>query len=297
MPLVPVMPVIASRSAGRLIEVGAQPRQRTASVRHLRPSHSFARLLARGVGDDCHRAGCDCLVDELVPIARLASHGDEHIARLYPARVVFQPADARITALGEDFRAVQKLKEIHWIFYCELTPIQCSERRRAMPSPTRPDEASGPMRSSQRPNFTVTRDPVATCDPGCRRLLPGQPAAYRIQIEATFLGQFDRAAHALARERRHHDSTLLRVQHNRAAGWKMIGSGLPRSDCESSAAGDCVGSAADAATVSLLTQCGRNHDASTLIPASQWRECLAVSETGLGFGDSATSKRLSQVVG
>src|SRR5580700_5445365 len=99
---------------GALKKIGAQSCECPASVLHLGPSHSFARSLTRRIADDCHRTGGDGLIDERISIARLTPHGDEGIAGLYSPRVVFQAADARITALGEDFRAVQKLKEIHW---------------------------------------------------------------------------------------------------------------------------------------------------------------------------------------
>ena len=57
-----------------------------------------------------------------------------------------------------------------------------------------------------------------------RVLIPSQAVAYCIQVQAAVFGELYRAADALAGERWHHDSALLRLQHNRAAGWEMIGS-------------------------------------------------------------------------
>ena len=96
-----------------LVEVGAEPRQRPASVRHLRPGHVRAGLLSRGVGNDRDCACGDRLIDELVSITRFAPHGDKGIARLDPARVILQPADAGIAALRKHFRAVQEFEESH----------------------------------------------------------------------------------------------------------------------------------------------------------------------------------------
>ena len=96
-----------------LVEVRAQPGQRAASVRHLRPGHARAGLFGRGVGNDGDRSGCDRLVDEFVAVARFAAHGDEDIARLDPARVIFQPADTGVAALRKYFRAIQDFEESH----------------------------------------------------------------------------------------------------------------------------------------------------------------------------------------
>jgi len=57
----------------------------------------------------------DSLVDEFVSITRFTLHGDEGIARLDPARVVFQPADAGVAALREHFGAVQEFDESHYL--------------------------------------------------------------------------------------------------------------------------------------------------------------------------------------
>ena len=52
-----------------------------------------------------------------------------------------------------------------------------------------------------------------------RELLPGQAASNRIQVQSVILRQFNRAAHTLAGERRHHNSALLYIQDNGASGW------------------------------------------------------------------------------
>src|SRR5580704_8541461 len=96
---------------------------------HPYPGHSCAGALILGVTDDCYGSGRDRSVNELISVAGLAAHSDERIARLYSPRIIFQSADARITALSEDFRAVQKLKKIHGGSIVSLLQIGACDRR------------------------------------------------------------------------------------------------------------------------------------------------------------------------
>ena len=96
-----------------LVEVGAEPRQRPASVRHLGPGYIRTGPFGRGVGNDRDRSCRDRLVDEFVPITRFAPHGDKGIARLDPARVILQAADTGVAALRKHFRTVQEFEESH----------------------------------------------------------------------------------------------------------------------------------------------------------------------------------------
>ena len=98
---------------GLLVKVGTKPRQRPASVRHLRPGNLRAGLLGRRIGNDGNCTRRDSLVDEFVSITRFTLHGDKGIAGLDLARVIFQPADPGVAALGKHFRAVQEFEESH----------------------------------------------------------------------------------------------------------------------------------------------------------------------------------------
>src|SRR5579859_2738810 len=145
-------------------------------MRYLRPGHSWARRLGGRITHNRHGALSDRLVDELVSVAGLAPHGNECIAWPQPPRVVFQPIHARITALGEDFRAVQKLEEIHEDSIVSLLQfnivsgtISCHHGETAR------TRRPGLRKLFHLPNFTVTRDPVAACDPAagdCSRARP-----------------------------------------------------------------------------------------------------------------------------
>ncbi len=98
---------------GTLVEIRAQARQSPPPMRHHGPGHAFARLLARRIRDHRDRTGLNRLVDEAIPVGRLAAHGHEHASRLDPARVVFHATDAGVPALGENLRAIQQMLEGH----------------------------------------------------------------------------------------------------------------------------------------------------------------------------------------
>ena len=82
-------------------------------MRHLRPGNVGAWFLGGGIGDDRNSARGDRLVDKFVSVTRFTPHGDKQIARLDPARIVFQPANARVTTLNQHFRPIQEFKKIY----------------------------------------------------------------------------------------------------------------------------------------------------------------------------------------
>ncbi len=49
----------------------------------------------------------------LIAVGGLAAHGNETPARLHPPAVVVQPSNGRIALLGDVFRAIQQLEEVH----------------------------------------------------------------------------------------------------------------------------------------------------------------------------------------
>src|SRR5581483_7532039 len=52
-----------------------------------------------------------------------------------------------------------------------------------------------------------------------RRLFVANATAQGVQLQSTLLGHFNRRTHSLSDERRNHNSTLLNIKHDRAAGW------------------------------------------------------------------------------
>jgi hypothetical protein len=100
---------------GALVEIFTDARQRAASVRHQRPGDSFARRLLRRIGDHGDGARLNGLVDEAVAIRRFAAHGNEQVARLHAARVVFHAGDIGVPAAAEKLSALQQMLESHWI--------------------------------------------------------------------------------------------------------------------------------------------------------------------------------------
>ena len=49
----------------------------------------------------------------LIAVGGLAAHGDETPARLHPPAVVVQTGNGRIALLGDIFRTIQQLEEVH----------------------------------------------------------------------------------------------------------------------------------------------------------------------------------------
>ena len=96
----------------------------------LGPCDRGARCFLRGVGYDGDGSRSDGLVDEAIAVAGLAFHGDKDRARTHAPGIVFHACNRRVSALGEDFGAIQQLLEVH-----------CSD---------------------YLPKRTVMRDPVAT---------------------------------------------------------------------------------------------------------------------------------------
>lgn len=102
---------------GTIVEAGAQAGESTTAMRDLRPGNCGTRSFGGGVGDDGYGAGGDGLIDETIAVAFFSLHGDENRSGLHAARIVLYSADGRITgrvsALGEDFDAIEKLLELH----------------------------------------------------------------------------------------------------------------------------------------------------------------------------------------
>ena len=98
---------------GFLIKVGAQSRQRATPMGNLRPRHRWPRFFGRGIRNDRNRTRRNCLIDKFISITRFTVHGNKDVPGLDSARVVFQPADPRVAALGEHFSAVQEFEESH----------------------------------------------------------------------------------------------------------------------------------------------------------------------------------------
>ena len=84
----------------------------------------------RRVSDDAESARGEGLLDEAIAVGRSAFHGDKDRARTHAPGIVFHACNRRVSALGEDFGAIQQLLEVH-----------CSD---------------------YLPKRTVMRDPVAT---------------------------------------------------------------------------------------------------------------------------------------
>lgn len=71
--------------------------------------------------------------------------------------------------------------------------------------------------------FHDDRRTTGHVDPRRRRLLARPATAYRVQFQAAVLRSFNRAAHALAYERRDFDAALLDFQNDRSIRWSLSG--------------------------------------------------------------------------
>src|SRR6185437_4665046 len=89
------------------IKIRTQSRQGAASVGNLRPGNIRTRLFGRGIAYNRDRSRHNRLIDKFVSIARFAAHRHEGITSLDLTRIVFEPEDLRIAALGKDFRSVE----------------------------------------------------------------------------------------------------------------------------------------------------------------------------------------------
>ena len=78
-PLVPVTPVIDDALGRTIVEIRAQPRESTASMRQPAPTRLRHAAVQLRISDDCDRSGGYRLIDEFDCHRSFALHGDEDI--------------------------------------------------------------------------------------------------------------------------------------------------------------------------------------------------------------------------
>src|SRR5262249_2179118 len=91
------------------VEISAQLRQRTTSVRNYRPGNWLARLFFSRVGNNCDCAVFQGCINVAIAVRGFAVHGYEQPSRFYPAGIIVQPRDLWIAAAVRDSQPVQQL--------------------------------------------------------------------------------------------------------------------------------------------------------------------------------------------